>query len=136
MTSLLFHNDTCSFNHLWYESHKNLITSLCIELGQVDTIPAMIQKFLGDKLKIKPLRDPNQPKRAITSYLYFCNDKRPALMKKMKAKSQKINVGVIQKELGELWRKMTDKEKKPYAALSEKDKERYREAMEVFKAGN
>ena len=86
MTSILFHNDTCSFNHLWYESHKNLITSLCIELGQVDTIPAMIQKFLGDKLKIKPLRDPNQPKRAITSYLYFCNDKRPALMKKNEGK--------------------------------------------------
>jgi len=38
MTSILFHNDTVTLNHLWFESHKRLLTSVCIELGQVDKI--------------------------------------------------------------------------------------------------
>lgn len=78
MSSMLFHNDTRELNLLWYNSHKNLITSICIELGQVDKIEELSQKFLGMPLKIKALKDPNKPKRAKTSYLYFCEEKTAA----------------------------------------------------------
>ena len=101
MTSILFHNDTGSLNHLWFESHKRLLTSICIDLGHVDRIDELSAKYLGDKLKIKTLKDPNRPKRAKTAYLFFCNAKRPALIEKMKKHGEKINVGVIQKKLGE-----------------------------------
>ena len=57
MANIRFHNDTASFNHLWYESHKNLITSLCIEYGKTDDIDAMVAKFLCDPVKIKALKD-------------------------------------------------------------------------------
>ena len=75
MTSILFHNDTGSLNHLWFESHKRLLTSVCIDLGNVERIDEFVAKYLGDKLKIKTLKDPNRPKRAKTAYLFFCNAK-------------------------------------------------------------
>ncbi len=132
MSSILFHNDTCSLNHLWFDSHKRLLTSICIELGEVDKIDELVEKYLGPQLKIKALKDPNRPKRARTAYLYYCNAKRPAIMKKMRKKKEKINVGAIQKELGKIWGTMSDADKAPYAKLSEADKERYKEEMEVY----
>ncbi len=132
MSSILFHNDTCSLNHLWFDSHKRLLTSICIELGEVDKIDELVEKYLGTQLKIKALKDPLRPKRARTAYLYYCNDKRPAIMKKMRKKKEKINVGAIQKQLGKIWGTMSDADKAPYAKLSEADKERYKEEMEVY----
>ena len=132
MSSILFHNDTGSLNHLWFDSHKRLLTSICIELGEVDKIDELVEKYLGPQLKIKALKDPNRPKRARTAYLYYCNDKRPGIMKKMRKKKEKINVGAIQKELGKIWGTMSDADKAPYMKLSEADKERYKEEMEVY----
>ena len=132
MSSILFHNDTCSLNHLWFDSHKRLLTSICIELGEVDKIDELVEKYLGTQLKIKALKDPLRPKRARTAYLYYCNDKRPGIMKKMRKKKEKINVGAIQKQLGKIWGTMSDADKAPYAKLSEADKERYKEEMEVY----
>ena len=63
MTSLTFHNDTASINHLWYESHKNILANVCIQLGQSDKIEEMTNKLLGEKMKMKILKDPNKPKR-------------------------------------------------------------------------
>lgn len=132
MSSILFHNDTGSLNHLWYESHKKLLTSVCIDLGEVDKISELLDKYLGNKMKIKTLKDPNRPKRAKTAYLYFCNHKRPGIMVRMKKKKEKINVGAIQKKLGKMWKAMTDDEKTPYDIQSNKDKERYKDEMEVY----
>ena len=78
------------------------------------------------------MKDPNRPKRAKTAYLCFCNDKRPALIAKMRAKKEKINVGNIQKKLGKIWGTMTDEDKKSYVKLSDADKERYKEEMEEY----
>jgi hypothetical protein len=117
---------------LWFDSHKRLLTSICIELGEVDKIDELVEKYLGPQLKIKALKDPNRPKRARTAYLYYCNDKRPGIMKKMRKKKEKINVGAIQKQLGKIWGTMSDADKAPYAKLSEADKERYKEEMEVY----
>ena len=132
MSSILFHNDTGSLNHLWFESHKRLLTSVCIDLEQVDKIEQLAEKYLGNKLKIKTLKDPDRPKRAKTGYLYFCNHKRPDIMKRMRKKNEKINVGAIQKKLGKMWGAMSDDEKNPYVKQSDEDKERYKEEMEVY----
>ena len=85
MAHLTFHNDTVSLNHLWFESHKNLIATVCIKLGQHDKIGELTQTLLGDPLKIKAMKDPAKPKRPTSGYLYFCEAARPKLMKKMKA---------------------------------------------------
>ena len=132
MTSMLFHNDTRELNLLWYNSHKNLITSLCIELGQVDKIAEMSEKFLGAPLKIKALKDPEKPKRAKTSYLYFCEEKRPPILAEYRKKNQKIIIGDVAKQLSKEWSKLSEKDKAPYVALSEADKQRYLDAMEAY----
>ena len=43
MAHLTFHNDTVSLQHLWFESHKNLIATVCINLGQHDKIGELTQ---------------------------------------------------------------------------------------------
>ena len=133
-----FHNDTSALNHLWYESHKNLITSICIDLGHTDDIESMLTKHLGDQMKMKKLKDPNKPKRAKSSYMYFAEASRPAVMKKIKKKSKngKADMATVSKELGTLWKKLSDKDKKPFEAQAEKDRERYRDEMEAYNSSH
>lgn len=133
-TSILFHNDTGSLNHLWFESHKRLLTSICIKLGHVDQVDALTAEFLGQPVKMPKLKDPNKPKRAGTAYLFYCNDKRPAMIKALKKKGEKVNVGAIQKQLGADWKKLTDAKKKPYVEKAKKDMERYKKEMEDYNA--
>ena len=92
MSHLPFHNDTVSLNHLWFESQRNLITTVCIKLGHVDKIGELTTNLLGNPLKIKPMKDPNKPKRPKSGYLFFCDDVRPKLMKKFVKLKQKINL--------------------------------------------
>ena len=104
MSSILFHNDTSTLNHIWFESHKRLLTSVCIKLDKVDQIEPLLNEFLGVQMKMPKLKDPNKPKRAGTAYLFYCNDKRPALMADLKKKGKKINVGKLQQQLGKSWK--------------------------------
>tara|TARA_B110000483_G_C17665026_1_gene339553 strand:- start:58 stop:465 length:408 start_codon:yes stop_codon:yes gene_type:complete len=131
MTSLTFHNDTASINHLWYESHKNILANVCIQLGQSDKIEEMTNKLLGEKMKMKILKDPNKPKRPKSSYLFFCDKHRPALMKKMRKKGE-VKLGDIAKKLGAAWKNISEKEKAVFIGQSVKAKTEYEEAMEKY----
>ena len=135
MSHLAFHNDTLSMNHLWFESHKNLIATVCIKLGQVDKIEELTTSILGDPLKIKPMKDPKKPKRAASAYLFFCEVERPKVMKSMtkKNKNEKVKLGDVAKELGKRWKALSDSAKKPYIEKSNKDKQRYEEEMGEYK---
>ena len=52
-----------------------------------------------------------KPKRATCSYLFFTNSKRPNLMK------AGLKVTEVSKKCGELWKQMSDAQKKPFEAL-------------------
>jgi len=134
MANLRFHNDTASLNHLWYESHKNLITSLCIEFDKTDDIDAMIAKFLCDPNKMKALKDPNKPKRAKSAYLFYCADHRPKILEKLRKKKQKINIAEVSKKLGAMWGTLDEKAKTPYKKKAQKDRNRYKDEMEQYNA--
>jgi hypothetical protein len=134
MANLRFHNDTASLNHLWYESHKNLITSLCIEFDKTDDIDSMVAKFLCAPIKIKALKDPNKPKRAKSAYLFYCTDHRPKILEKLRKKKQKINIADVSKKLGAMWGTLDDKAKAPYTKSAEKDRNRYKDEMEQYNA--
>ena len=134
MANLRFHNDTASLNHLWYESHKNLITSLCIEFDKTDDIDAMVAKFLCAPIKMKTLKDPNKPKRAKSAYLFYCADQRPKILEKLRKKKQKINIADVSKKLGAMWGALDDKAKTPYAKSAESDRNRYKDEMEQYNA--
>jgi hypothetical protein len=132
MSQLLFHNDTVSLNTVWFESHKNLITNICMELGQVDKANELVEKFLGNPLKIKAKKDPNKPKRAKSAYLFFCEAIRPDILTKMRKGKQKVTLSDISKKLGDQWKKCNEIKRQVYIELSNKDKQRYEEAMEAY----
>ena len=66
-------------------------------------------------------KDPNAPKRALSGYLFYTMKNRPA----MKKRNPNAPVTVIIQKLAADWKKLSDTEKKPYAAMDAKDKQRY-----------
>ena len=81
------------------------------------------------------MKDPAKPKRPTSAYLYFCEEARPKIMKKMKGKkNKKVNLGDIAKQLGSMWKSLSENDKKPYVEKSLVDKERYLDEMEKYNA--
>lgn len=132
MSHIKFYNDTSALNHLWYESHKNLLTSLCIELGHTDKIEELTTKLLGAPLKIKPIKDPNKPKRVKSAYLFFCDEKRSSVMNKLKKNNATIKIADVSKSLGKMWKSLSPANKKKFEKLSQADRERYADEMEQY----
>ena len=122
----MFNANTATLNDLWYESHASLIKMLCMEFGESEKIAEMLEKYLGQKLKIKAPKDPNKPKRAKSGFVFYCDEHRPALMAKAKKKG-KIVIGDISKALGKSWKSLKNKSKYDNLALA--DKERYEKAI-------
>jgi len=78
--------------------------------------------------KRKTKKDPNAPKKARSSYIFFCNEHRDSLVKKYP--NEKITD--IAKRLGEKWKKVSSSDKKKFEAKAEKDKERYAKEMKSY----
>ena len=81
---------------------------------------------------VKKVKDPNLPKRAQSAYFHFSSDKRQAIMDELKKKDGKVDVTLVSKELGAMWKDLSDKKKKPYEVKANKDKERYEKEMEEY----
>ena len=68
------------------------------------------------------VQDPSAPKRPMSAFLYFSQDKRRAL--------KKDNPGMrnteISRILGELWRKATEDERKPHVDREARERKRYK----------
>jgi len=73
-------------------------------------------------------KDPNQPKRNMSSYFHFCGERRA----EAKEENPGASVGDIAKVMSAIWRELTDTEKGKYEELARKDKERYLKAMEEY----
>ena len=85
-------------------------------------------------MKMKKLKDPNKPKRAKSSYMYFASAMRDKVNKKLikKSKDSKVSMADVSKELGALWKNLPDKDKNPYEKLAEKDRDRYKDEMDAY----
>ena len=101
-----------------------------------DKIEELTTALLGDPVKIKPMKDPERPKRPTSGYLYFCQAARPAIMKEMSKNNAKLVLGNIAKVLGKDWKALSDKKRKVYENKSKIDKERYEEEMEQYNANH
>ena len=130
--SLIFQNDTGSLNHLFYSSHINLITNLCIDMDCGDKIGYFVDKFLGPPQKIKQRRDPKKPTRPKSSYLYYCDEHRKDIMDTKRAVGEKIIIGDISKILGKNWHDLSINDKVVYKNLADKDKNRYNDEMQEY----
>ena len=82
----------------------------------------------GKAKKTKKTRKPG-PKKASSSYLFFCKEQRS----KVKALYPDMDSKDITRELGRVWKgEMTDKKKKKFEKLAAEDKARYEEEKESW----
>lgn len=79
----------------------------------------------------KKQKDPNAPKRNLSAYLLWLNDKRAKINAALPAGSSPNDVT---KQAGVLWKKVSAKDKKKYDDLAAKDKERYMKEVEAYNA--
>ena len=131
MAHIEYHNNVVALNQQFNESHKDLIQRMGTFLKlKPEKIDECVQLFLGEKLKLKPMKDPNKPKGAKTAYIFYQNEKRAELKKK----HNNWDIGKIAKEIGTMWRKLNTTKRQPSIQMAKEDKERATEQLEKYKA--
>ncbi|CAL1159570.1 unnamed protein product [Cladocopium goreaui] len=76
-------------------------------------------------------RDPNMPKRPLSSYMLWLQDNRASIVKSMPAGHK---VTDVMREAGAQWSKLTAAKKKKYEKAAADAKAKYLEEMEEYKA--
>lgn len=79
--------------------------------------------------KIKKKKDPNAPKRGLSSFMFFSKERRVVL----KSKHPDISFGEVAKKIGVEWKKLSDSHKSKYLKLAENDKQRYLKQLANYK---
>jgi high mobility group protein B2 len=85
-----------------------------------------LDTFIDKKKKKK--KDPNAPKRASSAWIFYTSEKRPQLQEENSDKKMTELTTIM----SEMWRNLTDEEKKPYKDMETKDRERYKLEMEEY----
>ena len=75
---------------------------------------------------------PKGPKRAQSSYMFFCAEKREEL----KEEEPDLKGSEIMKRLGSMWRDLDEEGKSKYETLALNDKTRYKNDLETFREEN
>ena len=75
----------------------------------------------GGGSRKRKIKDPNEPKRPLSTFFLFCHDERPGVRQIYPSYS----VGEVAKELGERWGKVTPEVKQMYELQAGRDKQRY-----------
>ena len=81
-------------------------------------------------IKGKRRKDPNAPKRAMSAYLFYCDEYRQMVRTENPDKS----IAEVAKILGQMWRALPDEEKTPYQEKATRDRDRYMKLMETYRA--
>jgi len=84
----------------------------------------------GSRKYSKKNKDPNAPKRARGSYVFFTLDERPKIVKETPV-MKFTQMGHV---MGERWRALTPEGKKKYEDLANDDKKRFNEEMAAYNA--
>ena len=79
--------------------------------------------------KKKAKKDPNAPKKSLTSFIIFSSDKRKEIVNA----NPGMSIGDVAKQLGALWKEISASEKEKYEKLAQKDKGRYEREMAEYK---
>ena len=80
--------------------------------------------------KKKAKKDPNAPKKGLSSFMIFSQKMRP----KVKAENPELTFGELGKKMGELFKALSPEEKEPYEALAQADKERSAKATAAYES--
>jgi hypothetical protein len=80
----------------------------------------------------KKLKDPNAPKRPLSSYFFFSNERREKTKKALLAEKPEAKVTDVAKALGAAWKDLSPKKKEKYEAMAKEAKEKYTEQMKDY----
>ena len=116
-----------NFVRTFLRSNSDKSGTELLELWNTRKTQTSLKKDLLDKM-----RDPNAPKRALTNYLHFCDEKRPEVAAKNPNKETKEHTKI----LGDMWKKLSDEEKKPYNDKAIAGRLEYEEQMKRYLAEN
>ena len=78
-----------------------------------------------DGVSKKLRRDPNMPKKPLSAYIYFSQERR----EQIKKENPKMPVTHVMKEVSNRWSAMTKDEKEPYIVEAREDKKRYEQEL-------
>jgi hypothetical protein len=93
------------------------------------------ERYLKEKAEFdKKKQEEAGPKRAISAYFYFTNDKDKRAP--FNAKYPDLSYFEVNKKMTEEWNKLSDDDKKPFEDLAAKDKERYKAEKAIFDKKN
>jgi hypothetical protein len=95
-------------------------------IGLEETIKSLQSQQFKESIKglfpkKKKLKDENAPKKAKTSYMYFCDEMRS----KLRDENPEMKMTEITKILGSTWKDLSDDEKGVYVKKASKDKKRF-----------
>lgn len=81
--------------------------------------------------KKKKTKDPNQPKKPLSSFMLYS----AALRATIKAENPEFSIGDIGKELGRRWKELSSEDKAPFENDAKRLKAEYVEKMKAYKQG-
>ena len=102
-------------------------------IGLEDTIKSLQSQEFKESIKNlfpkkKVLKDENAPKKAKTSYMYFCDEMRS----KVRDENPEMKMTEITKILGSRWKELSDEEKAVYVKKASKDKNRFEQERGLY----
>lgn len=80
--------------------------------------------------KAKKVKDPKAPKGALTAFMFYSNEVR----KEVQESDSSLKMTDIAKKIGEMWKALSDEEKKPYLAKAAADKARFEKEKASYNA--
>lgn len=94
-----------------------------------DAHGTLIGEYRGARRNRREKKDPNAPKRARGSFVFFTFEHRPIVMSE-NPNLKFVEMGTI---LGERWRALLPEEKKKYEDMAEQDKIRFATEMDAYR---
>ncbi|KAL5989212.1 hypothetical protein ACLOJK_010102 [Asimina triloba] len=80
-----------------------------------------------ENMKTRKERDPSKPKKPLSAFFLYSNDRRPSLL------AEKKSILEVSKILGEEWKSLPEEKRAPYEEIAKKQKEEYLLQMELYK---
>lgn len=80
----------------------------------------------------KMARDPDLPKKPMNAYWIFFEKEKDRVKAELEAKSPEKPTSDVSKTLTDMWKALSEEEKKPYQKLFEEDRARYQKEMSIF----
>ena len=90
----------------------------------------MGKKINIENTKKRGKKDKDAPKRPISAYFFYNQERR----EKLKKEKPNLDNKELIKAMSEEWNKLTDEEKKPYIIKAAEDKKRYVEEMKAYES--